>query len=280
MIVYRTMHSNDIPAGLSLCRAAGWNQLAREWEIFLQQSPNKCLVATENEKVVGTVTTMRYQNSFSWIGMVLVDPSYRRQGIGSQLLNKALQVLHQEETIKLDATPAGREVYLKLNFVEEYHLSRMVLNRSEEKLEVSAARALHNTELDALEEFDCKIFGANRQPLLKWMLESAPQYAFLVKEKNEIMGYCLGRNGHNFIHIGPVIAKNFTIAKDLVSAALNNTLGSSVIIDALHFDKECMSWLTSIGFTEQRAFTRMYHGSNHFPGLPEKQFAILGPEFG
>ena len=39
MITFRQMESADIPAGLSLCRAAGWNQLSRDWELFLRLSP-------------------------------------------------------------------------------------------------------------------------------------------------------------------------------------------------------------------------------------------------
>lgn len=279
MINYRTMKPYDIAAGLSLCRANGWNQLARDWEIFLHLSLNDCRVATTNDKVVGTVATIRYQNFFSWIGMVLVDPDCQRQGIGMQLLKEALEVLRNEETIKLDATPAGREVYLKLNFVDEYHLTRMSTIRGAEKLKTSAARALHQSDLFELIEFDREIFGADRQPLLQWMFEGAPQYVFIVKEKNEIHGYCLGRQGYNFTHIGPVIAKNFDIAKDLVSAALNNCIGP-VILDVLHFDPEWIEWLISIGFKEQRPLIRMYRGSNRFRGEPEKQFAILGPEFG
>jgi hypothetical protein len=77
-----------------------------------------------------------------------------------------------------------------------------------------------------------------------------------------------------------VIAGNFIIAKNLVSAALQNCAGKSVILDVLHFDGEWLAWLTDIGFTEQRAFIRMYRGTNAFNTVTEKQYAILGPEFG
>src|SRR5687767_4154004 len=172
--------------------------------IFL--SPNDCRVATINDKVVGTVATIRYQNFFSWIGMVLVDPACQKQGIGMQLLKEALQILHNEETIKLDATPAGREVYLKLNFVDEYSLSRMSTISARGRLK-STARSLRKNDLPAVVKFDREIFGADRQPLLEWIFERAPQYAFLIEEKNEIQGYCLGRYGYNFTQIGPVIAR-------------------------------------------------------------------------
>jgi GNAT superfamily N-acetyltransferase len=280
MIEYRKMNPDDIGAGLKLCREAKWNQLERDWKLFLQLSPNGCCVAANEGKVAGTVTTVCYQHSFGWIGMVLVDAAFQRRGIGLQLLREALQILREEKTVKLDATPAGREVYLKLNFVDEYQLGRMSTIVTADKLNVSTARFVQKNDLPALIEFDHKIFGANRRPLLEWMWEGAPQYTFLVKEQNEIQGYCSGRPGHHFIHIGPVVAQNINIAKNLVSAALLSCIGCPVILDALHFDPEWLAWLAAIGFTEQRPFIRMYRGSNSFPGMPEKQFAIMGPEFG
>lgn len=280
MISYRFMKSEDIPAGLALCRAAGWNQLARDWEMFLHLSPEGCLVAISNNKVIGTVATIRYQHFFSWIGMVLVDPAYRRQGIGMQLLEKALQILQIEQTVKLDATPAGREVYLKLDFVDEYPLSRMVSINTGKRWEESNARPLNKSDLSAVAAFDSEVFGADRRFLLKWMVEGAPQLAFVMEEKNEVQGYCLGRNGYSYTHIGPVIAKNTHTAKNLISAALNRCIGHSVVLDISQVDPEWKEWLTSMGFTEHRSFIRMYRGSNRFPGIPERQFALLGPEFG
>jgi len=274
------MKPADIADGLKLCRKAKWNQLEADWRIFLQHSPDACMVATFQDQIVGTVTTIRYGDSFSWIGMVLVDPDFRRQGIGQELLQKALQLLHSEETVKLDATPQGREVYVKLNFVDEYPLSRMNLIVGEDIFSNSSARAIQKEDLPLLSEFDSKIFGANRSALLNWMWENAPELAFLIEEGEEIKGYVMGRYGHDFIHIGPVIAQNFSIAKELVLAALSKCSGRPVILDVLHVESEWIVWLKEIGFTEQRNFIRMFRGTNRFKGVPENQFAIIGPEFG
>jgi hypothetical protein len=182
--------------------------------------------------------------------------------------------------VKLDATPQGREVYLKLNFVDEYPLSRMNLIVGEDIFSNSSARAIQKEDLPLLSGFDSKIFGANRSSLLNWMWEKAPGFAFLMEGKSEIKGYVMGRYGHDFIHIGPVIAQNFSIAKELVIAALSNCVGHPVILDVLHFEPEWILWLKEIGFTEQRNFIRMFRGTNRFKGVPENQFAIIGPEFG
>ena len=280
MITFRTMKPADIDAGLSLCRSAKWNQVSRDWEIFLRLSPDGCRVAVKDDRIVGTVTTVRYQNSFCWIGMVLVDPANQRQGIGIQLLNKALEILKNDDTVKLDATPAGREVYLKLNFVDEYRISRMNAILTMDRIPLSDARPVNKNDLPQMIAFDQPIFGASRSELLEWTWKGAPAYAFIMENESEILGYCLGREGFDYVYIGPVVATELEIAKQLLSAALRNCIGKSVAIDAMHFNKEWIDWLNSIGFAELRPLTRMYRGVNAFPGLPEKQFTILGPEFG
>lgn len=304
MITYRTMTMDDIPGGLLLCRANRWNQVARDWEIFLRLSPDNCLVATSQANIsnqviigsqttitsqatiAGTVTTLRYQRFFSWIGMVLVDPSFQRQGIGMQLLQQAMEISGEDKTIKLDATPAGREVYLKLGFVDEYPLSRMhaeavtgIWQNDKTRL-LQNTRPMQNNDLSAIARFDREIFGANRRPLLEWIRMGAPQYAFLVEEGHRIQGYCLGRRGHNFIQIGPVVANDIAIAQDLVTAALANCTGQPVILDIPHHDPNWSAWVNSLGFSVQRPFMRMFRGLNTFNCIPELQFAITGPEFG
>jgi len=279
------MKREDIPDGLSLCRAANWNQVQRDWEIFLQMEPNGNLVAESSGQVVGTAATLRYQQSFSWISMVLVGPAFHRQGIGMGLLTKALELLSGEETVKLDATPAGREIYLKLDFVDEYPLSRLqsVDERHFALPLIRAAtvpRPMTQDDFPAIIASDSCIFGADRENLLAWYLEGGPAYAWVMEKENELSGYCFGRNGHNFVQIGPVVAFDKESARQLVVAALNNCLGQQVIIDVLHHDPEWVDWLILSGFTKQRSFIRMYRGANQSPGKPGHQFAIAGPEFG
>jgi GNAT superfamily N-acetyltransferase len=274
MIEYRKMVPTDIDAGLALCRSAGWNQLENDWKLFLELAPDGARVAVDEAgKVAGTVTTINYEDHFGWIGMVLVDPEKKRQGIGTQLLHEALKVLEKMETAKLDATPAGREVYLKLGFNDEYMLSRMVLKGQVGSLR-SGAVNVSEKDFDAILQQDKKVFGASREDLLKRMFKNYPELSFVMNDRS----YSFGRKGFNFTQIGPVVADGIDDAKQLVSSALNNLKGS-VVIDVMN-DSPFQQWLTSLGFTEQRKLIRMYLGKNNYPGIPAKQFAILGPEFG
>ncbi|MCG3161191.1 MAG: hypothetical protein JMDDDDMK_02314 [Acidobacteria bacterium] len=280
------MNIADIAAGLELCRAARWNQTRRDWELFLRLSSHGCRVAVKDEQVIGTVATVRYEDRFSWVGMVLVNPAERGQGIAARLMSEALEALKGMPSIRLDATPAGHPVYRKLDFVDEYRLSRMeAVVASDSPLfslmqSGNPARPMTREDLPAVSVFDREVFGADRRVTLEWLLDGAPEYAWVVEELGQIIGYTFGRHGFNFEHLGPVIAEDQRIARQLVTACLSRQAGRRFILDASHHETDWRAWLESIGFGEQRPFIRMFYRNNPYPGLPPKQFGILGPEFG
>jgi len=276
------MTLDDISAGLELCRASRWNQLRRDWELFLTLSPADCRVAIKDNPVTGTVTTVSYQDSFSWIGMVLVDPAERRQGIGTRLLQEAIDLLDWQKLIGLDATPAGREVYLKLGFADQSRLHRMetVVSADFARIEKSSARRMTEADLPEVFKLDQKVFGADRSLILRWLFDAAPEYAWILPDGGGVEAFTFGRHGFSFEHIGPVIASDVESASQLAAACLARQSGKSFILDAACHDDEWLRWLELVGFREQRPFIRMYRGDDGIPGLPEKQFAILGPEFG
>ena len=122
----RTMVSSDITAADSLRAIAGWNQLPEDWHRLLLHEPDGCFVATANDFVVGTVTTTRHCPEPGWIGMMLVHPDFRGQGIARRLMQTAMDYLRQAHVrcIMLDATPAGEPLYRKMSFVPEWSFSR------------------------------------------------------------------------------------------------------------------------------------------------------------
>jgi GNAT superfamily N-acetyltransferase len=281
MIAYREMTAGDIPAGLNLCRLARWNQLARDWELFLQINSKGCRVCLDDDgNVIGTVATIPYENHFTWIGMVLVDPSKQRQGVGTQLLREAFELTAHQETIKLDATPAGREVYLKLGFVDEYKIIRMPGRSITTNNARPGARRMTINDFPLLLKFDREVFGADRQSVLEWNFKGAPQYAFVVEEQAHMQGFCMGRPGYSFDQIGPIIANDANAAIQLLTSALLQAADKPIVVDILTHTPEWVTFVSSLGFTESRHLIRMYRGSNIHPGVPAKQFAILGPEFG
>ena len=103
MLLYRPLVDGDIPAGLALCRAAGWNQTREDWELFLSLGRRAGVVAVDEDgEVRGTAATIRYEDHFCWIGMVLVDPSRRGEGIGREQAHVDFFPFNSVVNIRLD----------------------------------------------------------------------------------------------------------------------------------------------------------------------------------
>src|SRR3954467_8790642 len=151
-IAFRPLMKADIPRAHELRRLANWNQSQQDWAGYLEFEPKGCFAAEVDGLVVGTATTITYGKSFGWIGMVLVDPDYRRGGVGTALLLRAIEFLKSRgvESIKLDATPMGRPVYLPLGFRDEYELARY--EGIAASLPTSDTRGISNLTESAVEE--------------------------------------------------------------------------------------------------------------------------------
>jgi GNAT superfamily N-acetyltransferase len=280
------MRPDDIPAGLSLCRRANWNQVAADWEHILASSPAGCRVAIdEADEVIGSVATIRYGDEFTWIAMVLVDPPHRGKGLGTRLLQEAFTVVGEATTARLDATPAGRSVYVPLGFREEYGLQRMVrasavargMQASFGETDLRVRRMTDSDFTDVLKN-DRDVFGADRRRLLEMCRREAPEYAWVIGN-GRLDGYLFGRHGYSFEQMGPLVARDESTARALAVACLSAHPNRSFIIDIL-LRSSWVEWLESGGFTLQRPFTRMRRGDRPPRERADQMFAIAGPEFG
>jgi GNAT superfamily N-acetyltransferase len=276
----RPMREKDIPAGMRLKNAAGWNQLEGDWKLFLNSSQDGSLVAEYGDKVIGTVN---YSGRFSWIGMVLVDPEIRRMGIGTSLLKEAITRAKDKGTIRLDATPKGKLLYDTLGFEDEYGLCRYEIKAYPSNpigQSNIACSKISNHDLAKVIAYDQHVFGAPRAGILRSLYDIGTVYAWICGSRDNILGYCFGRPGSNFEQIGPIIALNEEIAFSLLCHAIPQCEGRPIIIDIPDDQKAFVQSVEELGFRIQRPFIRMYLGNHLYPGRPEQQFAIAGPEIG
>lgn len=280
MITLRTLNVDDVKEAITLSRHASWNQVENDWHTMLKMSPNGSVAAIKDGRIVGTVSTISYKGGFSFIAMVLVHPDHRKQGIGKILLDKAMELLKNEKTIKLDATPQGKGLYIKSGFVAECDMTRLVHMGTDFRYKKNTAAFIRENEIDEIIKADAQAFDGERSILIKNMIHQYPSHGFCIKESGTIKGYCLGRKGYYMNQLGPVIAETEIIARQLVAIFIKYNKGCPVFIDVFDDNIEWKKWLVENEFIEQRKFTRMVFGEDNYRGDKQKQFAITGPEFG
>lgn len=278
-IEIRNLREAEIPAGLRLAGLAGWNQTARDWRRFLDLEPDGCFAGVRQDRVCGTATALSYDRRFGWVGMVLVDPAERRQGIGTRLLQRAVEYLQCRgvETVKLDATPMGKPLYSSLGFQDEFELERW------------DGRAPGGPRMPSVSEddfgrvcdWDREVFGADRSRLLRALWREGPEYSAIDTSGGELCGYVFGRAGTRAHYIGPwVAAGGGGCAGRLLRGVMGRFAGDPVFIDLCRACPEARAIVRQEGFCFQRTLTRMFLGPNRYPGRPELTYGIAGPELG
>jgi GNAT superfamily N-acetyltransferase len=278
----RTMTPADIPAGLSLCRAARWNQTASDWQFFLAIAPAGALVAEEAGIVIGTVATVRY-GPFAWISMVLVNPASRGRGVGRVLLERGLALVPEDVTARLDATPAGEPLYRSLGFAAEHGVGRWFIDAASRAGALTPAgygRPLTRGDWPHILQMDRHVFGASRQPLLERMAAEAPEYAWVFDINGRIRAYLFGRHGYVRDQLGPLVADTRESAQLVLHSCLAAHSDRAFFIDAPERSDGWDDVLSTLGFTIERPFLRMHRGPLTAAGNPAVVYAVTGPEFG
>ncbi len=260
-----------VAAALELSAAAGWNQTAEDWKIFLAHGRVTGVFAA-GRRLVATAAILPYA-SFGYVAMVLVTPELRHRGFATRLLRDAIAALQaQGRTPMLDATPAGAAVYRPLGFREVFSIQRWQGKGREGP--PSRIRRATAADLPTLTEHDAKAFGAPRRFLLASFLARLGTRAFVTDR-----GFVVRRSGLRADQIGPLVAQDEASAADLLAAALDAGPGP-VFLDLLDDRQSSARVLSERGFDVQRPFTRMALGRSTPSGDPALLFAAAGPEFG
>jgi len=307
---------------MALSASAHWNQNEDDWRTMLALGRGWGLRQRDPEGrdiLIASTLVLPYGGEaidrFAWVSMVLVLPGQRGQGHAQRLLRIALDDLRAQGLQPvLDATPAGRPVYLKEGFVDTWTFTRwrrpagaLVVSRDSSDQAAgrrAAVRPLLEGDWPLIERLDAPAFGASRVPLLRELARRAPTAAWVAER-----GYVLGRPGRTALQLGPLVVEDgddsdeaADVALPLLAAALRGCADEAarrdIVVDLRDERDErdgrdgrepCAAWLRAQGFVPERPFTRMVHGAQakagekakaKAPGDAGRVVLVAGPELG
>ncbi len=276
------LDASHIPQCLALSAEAGWNQVEADWRLMLRLG--RGLGVSDAGRLVATTIMLPFERRFAWISMVLVTERFRRRGLATRLLQRAVDELVADGCVPLlDATPAGREVYRRLGFEDCWAMTRLASAASIPAATPIASgptvRSLDTADWTSVLAFDRAVFGADRSGILRDLARRVPQATLVAEREGRICGAAFARDGRVATQVGPVIAADEATALALVAAALGK-LSSPVFIDVPDRHARIGVWLRNLGFAPQRPLVRMAHGRSRAFDDPDRLYAIAGPELG
>jgi len=253
--VLRSLTAADIPEGVELSTAAGWNQVPADWEMLMELAPETCFAIECEGNLAATTTLVSYADQLAWIGMVLTHTRYQRRGFATRLVEQALKSADARgiRSVKLDATEQGRPVYERLGFRVEQELKRWSTVKppiSERGPGDSSSQAMSNVHF----ELDRMASGADRSNLLRLLSQRVPPSC-------DSEGFLLSRPGIRASYIGPFVARNRETAYRLLRSRFDT--GDTIWFwDILSSNHDAVSLAEEFGFKPRRNLLRMVRGAD------------------
>lgn len=207
---------------------AGWNQVERDIDRMIDLDPEGSLVGllrgADGDIPLATASVLPLGRNNTWIGMILVHPEARRQGIANAMMQACVKrAIDSGKIINgLDATPMGNTVYGAVGYVNSYRIWRSVFQLDEFAGRAYDARrvtAMRASDLADVIRYDAAAF-LEREAILRGLFADGQGNCFVHRDEGGgVGGYCLARPGRLRPFVGPLIADSEGIARELLIAA-------------------------------------------------------------
>jgi hypothetical protein len=256
-VCLRPFAARDVQAAHALSSQLGWPHWIEDWEFAF--SLGEGVVATSEERVLGTALSWCWGENDATIGLVIVAPELQGRRIGNRMMEALLDRLAARNVL-LHATAAGRGLYERLGFVVtgevDQHQGMLqglpeVASREGDRL-----RPYEAGDAEALIAIDASGAGMPRPELLRRLF--ALGNIVVLERGGKVAGFAVLRRFGRGHAVGPVAAPDLEGAHSLIAACCQRVEGF-VRID-VHVTSGLQSWLETLGLTRTGGATVMVRG--------------------
>lgn len=245
----------------------GWGAGRGDIEAFHAADPEGFLIAWDGDRPIGSISAVRYDDSYSFVGYYIVDPALRGRGIGHTLFDAALDQIGPA-TSGLDGVQEQVPTYASLGYVPA-HLTTRYVGSAAIISAALAARAMlvgyvAPGDVDGIIDYDAQHAPARRADFVRaWLAAGSPRTSYVVGRGHDLHGYATVRpmiGGGS--RVGPLFADDEQIALGLLAACAVTAMswGEEIAIDIPAPNSAAIATAESLGMAPRFACTRMYRG--------------------
>lgn len=269
-LIIRPATANEFQVAIDWAAAEGWNPGLDDLSAFHSADPDGFLMGFQGDKAVSSISVVRYDERYGFLGFYIVHPDVRGTGVGIATWNAGMAHL-EGCTVGLDGVVAQQENYIKSGFKfagrNVRYAGTPALPKSEPaKIEIKDVDA---ASLASLVAYDRICFPAPREAFIQsWASPTSPtRQAKVALLDGELLGYGVIRTCQNGYKIGPLFAEDEKAANALLVALCQTMeMGAEVSLDTPEDNSKAVTLAKRFGLAPVFETARMYKGEA--PKLP------------
>jgi ribosomal protein S18 acetylase RimI-like enzyme len=260
-ITIRTMRREEVDLAMALAAAEGWNPGQHDAASFHAADPDGFLIAERDGRALGCISAVSYAGRFGFIGLYIVLPAYRGQGIGRRLWDAGLARL-AGQVVGLDGVPAQQDFYRRSGFELAWQNVRYA--GTAQRLRGAAETRLvplGGVDFELLCADDRRVFPAPRPAFLRRWTTMADATGLAHMDGGRLAGWGLIRRCREGHKIGPLNAESPAVAQGLYAALCASVPeGEAVFLDVPLPNADAQALARALGLQPVFHTARMYLG--------------------
>lgn len=276
----RPLRRDEMAGMIALAEAEGWNPGLADAEAFHAADRGGFLGLFRDESDPAAVISMvRYGDDLAFLGLYIVRPDARGQGLGYRLWQAAIE-LAGSRPIGLDGVVAQQENYRRSGFELKWQNVRYTGPAPRLDHSADGLTRIDGTLIDAVLAYDRPCFGAGRASFLRtWLTLPGHRGLAAHRPDGSIAGYGVVRPCTFGYKVGPLFADDPETAARLLDGLIAPLAGEPVTLDVPEPNPAATSLARSYGWSPVFQTARMVRG--RAPTLPlDRIFGITTFELG
>ncbi|MDR0468829.1 MAG: GNAT family N-acetyltransferase [Peptococcaceae bacterium] len=259
MLTIRNFTLPEMVFPMEVAFKEGWNPGLYDGVAFYQADPDGFFLAEQDGGMVGGISAVNFDDRLIVIGNHFVLPPYRGQGIGKALWERALLVAG-DKSIRVNGLPEGRLFYESYGFQELGNIIRYGGSVFAEGRISDDVYSAQDISFSQLTDFDAGFFGISRPGFLRTWLATPAMISLCLLKEGELQGWGCMRRCRNGWRLGPVFAKHYEHAEELVRHFALSTVAENVYMDITDSNVQAIRLAFAMGMTPWEARVKLYRG--------------------
>ena len=278
----RTMSGDEVGLAIELAAREGWNPGLHDARCFFEADPGGFLIAEVDGGLAGCLSAVSYDGRFGFIGLYIVVPQWRGQGIGWRLWRRGMERL-AGHLVGLDGVPEQQENYRKSGFALAWRNVRyagVARGAASSRADFPALVPLTDIDFAMLCADDLRVFPAPRERFLRAWITMPDAVGLACVQGGRLAGWGVIRRCREGHKIGPLVADDATMASLLYGALCSRVHeGGTVYLDVPLPNADAIALAERHGMRSVFETARMYTDAAPVCAL-ERVFGVTSFELG
>lgn len=271
-LTIRVARRDEFSTAVDWAANEGWNPGLGDLGAFHQTDLNGFIMGFIGDEPVSSISVVRYDGGFGFLGFYIVHPAHRGTGIGIATWNAGMAYLG-DNVVGLDGVVDQQDNYRKSGFVLA---GRNVRHSGTPTLQERSAadceiRPISTDDLAAVTDYDARHFPVPRHAFIRaWVSPAnsdAQRQSLLAIHNGEIAGIVTARACRSGYKIGPLFADKEKTASALLDAIIKTLPeNAEVVLDTPEDNPAAVALAIRVGLKPVFETARMYRGTD--PVLP------------